>query len=165
MPDVETAPPPIILKYRTRLASIWLARSRATASPTMKLMIGGNSITVHSAGSAELLLRFDWSDELILVETTEPNRRHEFADLEASLTFIDAVMFNWVDALSELGSLAPAFLRDDVFWQGNSAHELTAEKAQPIQKSKSRRAGRTTIPLATAMDTAAMESWVGAWAL
>ena len=72
MTNVETCLSPIVLKYRTKLASIWLAKSRARASDAMKVMIGATSITVHSVSNAEFLLRVDWGGETIIVDTAEP---------------------------------------------------------------------------------------------
>ncbi len=164
MTDVETCLPPIILKYRTRLASIWLARSRATASNAMKVMMGATSITVHSASSAELLLRFDWSGETMIVETAEPGRLYKFADLDASLTFINAILLNSAHVLSEPHSLAPVSLMDEAFWRLNSTRKAKSAGTETKQKAKP---GRTTdgpTPRAIPMDTASMAPWVGAWA-
>jgi len=165
MANVEAHPLAIIQKYRTRLASTWLARFRVTAAPAIRAMIGQTSITVHSANSAELLLRFEWGGEIIIVETAEPCRLYEFASLDASLPFIDAVLLHSAYALMEPDSLAPASLMDEAFWQVISKKEVAARGTPTNQKVKLRSPGGAASPRATTMDTAAMGSWVSAWGL
>lgn len=99
-----------LLQSRTRVASVWLARSRVTASCLMKAMMGKSCLTIHSAAGGNLLFSLDWSGPLIVVKGGDLESPYRFHDLKSATTFFDAVLLNHVVSPSEARSAASDLL-------------------------------------------------------
>lgn len=101
MPSDHAPPTYSFLPGRTRAVSVWLARSRVTASCEMKAMMGKNRVTIHSATGGGLLFSLDWSGLLVVVASGELESPYRFHDLKSAITFFDAVLLSHVSGPSD----------------------------------------------------------------
>jgi hypothetical protein len=92
------------------MASAWLSKSQITESCIVKALIGEGFITIHSGIDGQLLIRLDWHEHVVAINTNCPGELYRFFDLTAALTFVDAIVQSSVHDFGEPQSLDTAFL-------------------------------------------------------
>ena len=101
MPSDYAPSTSVLLQSRTRAASVWLARSRVTASNVMKAMMGKDRVTIHSAIGGRIVFSLDWSGPLIVIQGDGIQSPYRFHDLRSAIAFFDAALLNHAAGPSE----------------------------------------------------------------
>ena len=107
-PSREVQPTPMDQRLRCIYVANWVERWQAAAAHVVLAAIEAGRLTLHTPAGGAALYMVEWRGNTILVTEASSNEApYRFSDMRAALTFLDALLINYVADVTEPRVAAP----------------------------------------------------------